>query len=458
MRRLIIILAAALAWAAGTAASDNLAAVHEYELDNGLRLIVKEDHRSPVVVSQVWYKVGSSYEHNGITGISHVLEHMMFKGTKKHPPGEFSRIISENGGRENAFTGRDYTAYFQQLARDRLEISFELEADRMRNLLLPEDEFKKEINVVKEERRLRIEDDPQSLTYEQLNAAAYISSPYHHPVIGWMDDLEHLRIEDLESWYQMWYAPNNATLVVVGDVDPEKVYHLARAHFGPLEPSDLPELKPRAEKPQQGLRRVAVRAPAEVPYLVMGYKTPVLRTAEDAFETYALEVLAGILDGGDSARLARHLVRGQEVAARAGAGYDLYSRHQGMLMLDGAPAQGHDLAELEQALREQVRRLHDELVTPEELSRVKTQVVASNVYERDSIFYKAMQIGMLETVGLDWTLIDQYVERIRAVTAEQIKEVARKYLTDDHLTIAQLEPLPIERKPAPAFSGGHHGR
>ncbi|MEW8429094.1 MAG: insulinase family protein, partial [gamma proteobacterium symbiont of Ctena orbiculata] len=200
--------------------------VVEHRLDNGMKVIVKQDRRAPIAVSQVWYKVGSSYESGGITGISHVLEHMMFKGTKNHPPGEFSRIIAANGGDENAFTGRDYTAYFQTMASDRLEVSFELEADRMRNLLLLDAEFAKEVEVVKEERRMRTEDKPQSLTYERFVAGAYESSPYRTPVIGWMADLDALEVDDLKVWYRKWYAPNNATLVVVGDVEPERVIQL----------------------------------------------------------------------------------------------------------------------------------------------------------------------------------------------------------------------------------------
>ncbi len=434
----------------GTSAAGTRA-VHEFTLDNGLKLLVREDHRAPVVVSQIWYKVGSSYEHDGITGISHVLEHMMFKGTEKHPAGEFSRIISENGGRENAFTGRDYTAYFQQLEKSRLEVSFRLEADRMRNLLLPEDEFRKEVKVVMEERRLRTEDNPEALTYEQFMAAAFVSSPYHHPVIGWMDDLENLTIEDLKAWYRKWYAPNNATLVVVGDVDPQAVLALAEKHFGPLQPSRLTPPKPRREVPQRGLRRLTVKAPAQLPYLLMGYKVPVLKTAAEDWEPYALEVLAGVLDGGASARLARELVRGRQIAASAGAGYSLTARQDDLLMLDGTPAPGHDIATLETALRDQVRRLREEPVSAGELDRVKAQVVANDVYQRDSVFYQAMQLGMLETVGLDWRLAEEYVARIRAVTAEQVQAVARKYLVDDRLTIAVLEPLPMDK---PGRGGG----
>ncbi len=438
------------------AATPVLAAqVHEFTLDNGLKLLVKPDHRAPVVVSQIWYKVGSSYEHDGITGVSHVLEHMMFKGTKKHGPGEFSRIIAENGGEENAFTGRDYTAYFQQLEKSRLKVSFEMEADRMRNLLLPADEFAKEVKVVMEERRLRTEDKPQSLTYEQLNAAAFVNSPYHHPIIGWMQDLESLQTEDLATWYQRWYAPNNATLVVVGDVVPEQVFALAKTHFGPLEPSELKQPKPRTESKQQGIRRITVRAPAELPYLLMGYKVPVLKTTAEEWEPYALEVLAGVLDGGDSARLAKNLVRKQQLAASAGAGYNLYSMRQDLFLLDGTPAQGRTVAELEQALRAEIERLKTEPVSEQELARIKAQVVAGKTYEQDSPFYQAMQMGTLETIGLGWQRMDEYSSKVLAITAEQLQVVARKYLIDDHLTIAQLEPLPLE-KGTNNDGGKHH--
>ncbi|HFC54481.1 MAG TPA: insulinase family protein, partial [Gammaproteobacteria bacterium] len=393
-------------------------------------------------------------EHDGITGVSHVLEHMMFKGTARHGPGEFSRIIAENGGEENAFTGRDYTAYFQQLEKSRLEVSFEMEADRMRNLLLPEEEFAREVKVVMEERRMRTEDRPESLTYEQLNAAAFVNSPYHHPIIGWMEDLESLEIADLAAWYRRWYAPNNATLVVVGDVDPRQVLKLARKHFGPIPTAGLKLPKPRTESRQRGVRRVGVRAPAELPYLLMGYKVPVLKTAAEEWEPYALEVLAGVLDGGDSARLARNLVRKRQLAASAGAGYNLYSMRQDLFLLDGTPARGHSAAELEEALREEIERLKRELVSDAELARIKAQVVAGKTYEQDSIFYQAMQMGTLETVGLGWQRMDEYSDRVLAITAEQLQKVARKYLVDERLTVARLEPLPLENGNGGKGQGG----
>ena len=451
MLSIFLLLGSQMALAAG--------AVTEYQLENGLKLVVKEDHRAPVVISQVWYKVGASYEHDGITGVSHVLEHMMFKGTDAHPPGEFSRIIAENGGRENAFTSKDYTAYFQRLEKSRLAVSFELEADRMRNLHLQDKEFQKEINVVMEERRLRTEDKPTALTYEQFVASAFVSSSVRIPTIGWMNDLENMELGDLQAWYQRWYAPNNAIVVVVGDVEPEAVLVLAKKYFGSLKPEAIIPPKPRLEPQQKGKRYITVQAPAEVPYTIMGYKAPVLKTAEEDWEPYALEVLANILDGGDSARLTRELVRGSQIATSAGAGYDLYDRQAGLFLLDGTPAGEHSIADVQQALFAQVQRLQETLVAADELARVKSQVVASNVYEQDSSFYQAMKVGQLEAVGLDWKLADAYVDRINAVTAGQIQAVAKKYLVEEYLTIAELDPLPMETgsKPGSDRNGGGHG-
>jgi zinc protease len=412
-------------------------------LKNDMKVLVKPDHRAPVVVVQVWYRVGSADEHSGITGISHVLEHMMFKGTKRYPAGHFSRIIAESGGEENAFTSRDYTAYFELLEKNQLETVLELEADRMRNLTLSKEEFLKEIQVVMEERRLRTEDDPNALTYEQLHATAFNHSPYHHPIIGWMSDLKDLTIEDVRRWYEAWYAPNNATLVVVGDVEPDAVHELAKKYFGDFKRQPLPERQPRSEAPQRGERRAIVKAPAELPYLILGYKAPTLLFSEHGWEPYALAVLAGVLDAGQSSRLSQRLVRGQEIAASASAEYDLYTRYDDLFLLDATPATGYTVAELEQALYEQVAQLRNELVSPAELARIKAQIVASEVYAQDSVMNQAIRLGALETVGLGWETIDEYVERVRAVTPEQVRAVARKYLIEDHKTVAVLKPVAI---------------
>ena len=436
-----------------------MAQVSEYKLSNGMKVIVKEDHRAPVVVSQVWYRVGSSYEPDGITGISHALEHMMFKGTEEYGPGEFSRIVSALGGSENAFTSRDYTAYFETLAVEHLERALELEADRMRNLLLDPAEFAKEIEVVKEERRLRTEDKPSGKLYEQFNAVAWRASPYSNPVIGWMNDLDNMTMQDLAEWYRLWYAPNNATLVVAGDVQPEEVLALAERHFGPIKPSEPAPMKPAAEPKQVGETRVEVRAPARQPYVLMGYKTPIVGSSEEPWEPYALYVLSSVLDGGDSARLSRQLVRGTGIAASAGADYDNYSRLPGMFLLDGTPTEGHTAGELEQALRREVAMLREQLIDEQELKRVVTQAVASKVYQADSLFYQAMEIGMLDAIGLDWRLTESEIDALKAVTPEQVRAVAQRYLVDDNLTVATLNPLPMDQKQARAVpvEGGRHG-
>ncbi|MDO8828168.1 pitrilysin family protein [Methylophaga sp.] len=447
-----------LVWALLIVPVIGFAQVSEYQLDNGLKLLVKPDNRAPVVVSQVWYKVGSSYEHNGITGISHILEHMMFKGTENLGPNEFSRIIAENGGSENAFTGRDYTAYFQTLEKERLEISFRLEAERMRKLIIDDAELLKEREVVAEERRMRTDDNPRSLLREAMNAMAFMNSPYHHPVIGWMNDINHYDPDDLRKWYQMWYAPNNATVVVVGDVVPDEVYQLAKKYFGPLAPEQLATVKPQVEVPQRGLRTLQLKAPAELPYLMMGWKVPVVTTAEEEWEPYALDVLAGILDGGASSRFSRELIRGQQVAAGVSAYNNAFSRLDDIFTIAATPAQGKTVEEVKQAVFEQLDKVKTEQVTEAELQRVKTQVIASSVYQLDSVFYQAMQLGMLETVGLDWRLVDSYSDKISAITAEQVQQVAAKYFIEDGLTIAELIPVATDNATPRPTSGDPHAR
>lgn len=436
--------------------------VYSYMLENGMKVLVKPDHRSPVAVSQVWYKVGGSYEYDGVTGVSHALEHMMFKGTKNLKAGEFSEIIAANGGSENAFTGKDYTAYFQRISSDRLELCLQHEADRMRNLLLNEDEFKKEIEVIKEERRSRTDDKPTSLTYERFHAAAFINSSYQQPIIGWMEDLHSMRLEDLSQWYKTWYAPNNATLVVSGDVDPLQVKTWAEKYFGVLQPSDITPPKPRREVEQMGERRITVKAPAKVPYLLMGYKVPVLKMfidkGEDGNDIYALEVLAGVLDGGDSSRLSQRLVRESEIATSAGAGYDPYARQQTLFLFDGSPRDGHTISELEAAIKKQISAIQNKPPSKQELDRVKAQVMASNVYEKDSVFYQAMQLGTLETVGVGWQKKDEYLKKIQQVTAEQVQAVAKKYLLDDNLTVAVLDPQSTEIAKSVTSKGAVGGR
>jgi zinc protease len=425
------------------AASALAATIPQRTLANGLKVIVKEDHRSPVVVSMVWYRAGSMDEVSGTTGVAHMLEHMMFKGTQKVTVGEFSRTIDRAGGRANAFTSRDYTAYYEQLHKSRLPLALELEADRMVNLSFAGDEFSKELKVVMEERRSRTDDDPHAQLHEQLMATVYMSHPYRSPVIGWMNDLQNMQLADARGWYEKWYAPNNATLVVAGDVDPEEVFQLAEKSFGALAARTLPERKVQIEPRQFGIKRITVKAPAELPYVVMAYRAPVLRDVENDWEPYALFVLSGIFDGNDSSRLNREVVRTTRVANSANSSYDLINRGPALFFLDGVPAEGKTVADVEAALREQVRLLVERGVSNDELQRVKAQVTAAQVYARDSVYYQAMRIGMLHTIGLPYDSSDLQVKKLREVTADQVREVARKYFIDDNLTVAVLDPQPL---------------
>ena len=421
------------------------AEVQEFKLDNGLKIVVQEDHRAPVVVSEVWYRAGSLDEVNGKTGVAHVLEHMMFKGTKTVPAGQFSRLIAAAGGKENAFTAQDQTTYYQQLEKSNLPLSIKLEADRMANLNLTDEEFAKEIKVVMEERRWRTEDKPQSKVNEQFNSTIYHVHPYGRPVVGWMNDLENMTAADAREWYKTWYAPNNATLVVVGDVNAQDVLKLAKQYFGPLKSHVLPTRKPQVEPAQTGERRVVVKAQAKLPYVLMGFHVPTLQDADKDLEPYALEILAGVLNGNDSARLNQNLVRQSQIAIDVDAGYDMVQRgRQSIFVLDGTPSEGKSVAELEAAILNEIDKIKTGGVTEEELRRVKAQVIAADVYQRDSMFYQAMQIGNLETAGFSWRILKDYPAKLQAVTAEQVQAVAKKYFNKDNLTVATLDPQPID--------------
>lgn len=433
MRVVIMILLATLAY-------PSYSQVQEFMLDNGLKVLVKEDHRAPVVVSMVWYNVGSADEPGGITGVSHALEHIMFKGTPKFPLGVFSKNIAAVGGQENAFTNFDYTAYFEKTAAEKLPISLELEADRMQNLLLDKDEFAKEIKVIQEERRLRTDNNPQALSFERYLATANLSSPYHHPIIGWMSDLHQMTIDDLKAWYQQFYAPNNATLVVVGDVNSQKVYELAVRYFGKINKQTNYLRKPQMEPPSLGAKSVQIHAPAQLPLLMFGYPVPSVKTAKEAWEPYALEVITSILAAGDSARFSKNLIRGSYVASGAEAYYNMYTRYPTQFIVFGTPSQSHTLAEVKTAMLAEIKQLQDEPINPAELQRIKNQIIAQKTFEKDSIFGQAMELGLLETVGLGWPIADTYIDRINSISALQIQEVAKRYFQEKALTDAQLIP------------------
>jgi zinc protease len=335
-----------------------------------------------------------------------------------------------------------------------------LEADRMANLQVDPKEFAQEIKVVMEERRMRTEDNPEGLLQERINAAMFQTHPYRRPVIGWMHDLENMTATDLRNWYKEWYVPNNAYVVVVGDVNKDEVFKLAEKYYGGIKPRALPVRVPQDEPEQLGIKRIAVKAPAKLPFLEMAWKVPKLKDVDKDREPYALEVLSSVLDGHEAARLSKDLVRGEKVAQSAGAGYDPTLRGEATFVLEGQPAEGRTVADLEAALRGEIKRIQDEGISAEELKRVKVQTIASQVYKRDSLMAQAMEIGGVEAAGLGWRDIDKMLEKIRSVTAEEVQAVAKKYFNDDELTVAVLDPQPIEtarkRKPSAAAAALRH--
>src|SRR5665811_778605 len=450
MKTYLLYIALLLGWSQGAAQAE----VFEHTLANGLKVVVKEDHRAPVVVQQIWYKAGSIDESTGTTGVAHVLEHHMLKHTKAVRGGAVSMGKAGEGGRENAFTNTDYTAYFQQLDKSRLPLAMKLESDRMRNLNLTAKEFGKEIKVVMEERRMRTDDEPQSLMNEIMMSTIYQEHPYHNPVIGWMSDLEVMTVNDARVWYKHWYAPNNATLVIAGDVKADEVFALAQRYYGAIPKKVLSARRNYTEPQQVGIKRLVVKALAELPQLVMAYHTPTLKDPKQDWKPYALDVLAGVLDGNESARLNKHLVREQQIASAAGASYDSTSRGPSLFMLDATPSTGKTVQEVEAALREEIALLVKDGVSEDELKRVKAQVMAGEVYKLDSVFYQAMQIGQLESIGLGYQAIPVMLEKLQAVTAEQVQQVAKEFLKDDNLTFALLDPQPLSGKPIHQSGGG----
>ncbi len=417
-------------------------ATTEFSLDNGLKVIVREDHRAPVVVSQLWYKVGSSYETPGSTGLAHALEHMMFKGSSKLGPGESSRILRELGAEENAFTSDDYTAYYQVLARDRLEVALEMEADRLASLTLPEDEFLREIEVIKEERRMRTDDRPSGLAYERFKALAYPASSYHIPTIGWMHDLERMTIADLRDWHERWYAPNNATLVIVGDVQPDEIKTLVTRYFAKIPARAIPAVKQPLELDEPGERSITLYLKTQLPSVMMGFNVPSLASSKNATEVHALRLISALLDGGSSSRIPTQLVREQELVAGASAWYNAFSRGDSLFVLSATPnvQKGKNVAQTEAGLWQQLKQLQDTPPSTAELARVRAQVVAAEVYAQDSITSQANSIGQLESVGLSWQIQDTDLAALEAVTPADIQAAAKKFFTKTRLTTAYVYP------------------
>jgi zinc protease len=409
--------------------------VFETILPNGLKVILLEDRKAPVVTFQVWYRVGSRNEAWGKTGLSHMLEHMMFKGTKKIGPKEFSRIIQENGGNDNAFTSEDFTAYFTNLSSSRVRVPLELEADRMTNLTLREEDFATEKMVVMEERRLRTDDNPQAFLAEQMQAVAFLIQPYHWPIIGWMGDLGNLTLQDLQAYYKTYYNPANAFIVVVGDFNKEQLLGQIKNSFGPIPGGSVPEQTKPLEQPRVGERRILVKRDAQLPSVYMGYHVPNLADPD----AYVLELISGILSGGKSSRLYQRLVREKELALSVDSGNSLLSRDPSLFTISAELLPGKEIAHLERAIDEEVDRLKKEPVTREEMEKAKNQSEAAFVYGQDSLFNQAMLLAQNEIAG-DWRKIDDYIPSILKATPEDVMRVANKYLVQDNRTVGILAP------------------
>lgn len=417
----------------------------EFTLSNDMKVILVEVPKAPVATVQVWYKVGSRNEVMGRAGLSHMLEHMMFKGTAKYPKGTFSRLIRKNGGMDNAFTSQDFTAYFENLAADRVTLALELEADRMQGLILDPNEFKTEREVVKEERRLRNEDDPQGALVEALFAQAFMSHPYHWPVIGWFSDLDAMNLDDLQRHYDTYYSPNNATLLVVGDIKAEALLPTITKLFEPIPKGPSPKPPAATEGPQRGERRFLLKREAQVPFVMLGYRVP--NYSSD--DSYALNVLESILSHGKSARLYQSLVYDQKIALAVGADYGLMQADPGLFYFYAVIKPGEKIGAVEETVLKEIHRLQTEPPTELELQRAKNQIEAAHIFEQDSNFRQAMLLGEAETIGAGWRKVSQFVERTRAVTAQDVQRVASQYLTADVRTTGTLIPQPPPMAPVP---------
>ena len=418
----------------------------ETTLNNGLKVIIREDHRSPMVMTQIWYGVGSSDESGNLLGISHVLEHMMFKGTNKVPNDEFTRLSRLYGGSVNASTFTNYTNYYQLYPKTYLPMALELESDRMSNLLLRQQDFEPEIKVVMEERRLRTDDNPRSLAFERFKWISYPTSHYRQPVIGYMKNLQNIQLEDVKKWYRDWYTPNNAILIIVGDVDAESALLQVQKYFGDIPARKTPPRNDVLEFDRVGYRHMELNLPVQVPNLYMAWNVRSLVTAKNPQDAYALTIIKNVLDSGISSRLQDRLVRDKKILTAISVSYDPYNRGDSLLSISALPTDGVSLQDAEKAIQSEIDLLKTELIQAEEVERVTAKFVSNLVYSQDDIAGQTKMIGNLEINGLSFRLMDELPKHFETVAPQDIQRVANIYFVRDNLSTLYLSPVPPENK------------
>jgi len=409
--------------------------VFEYKLENGLNILLLPDNRAPMIVSKLWYGVGSRDESPGETGIAHFLEHMMFKGTKKYGAKVFSNLIKKNGGSHNAFTSFDYTGYYEKLPSNKLELAIKLEADRMKNLKFIKKEFELERKVVLEERRTRVDDNPVSYLFEKLRQKSFGSHTYANPIIGWEEDLKKISLTNMKSFYKRFYVPENATLVIVGNIEISKTLQIIKKYFGKIRSNGNFKRKVLIQTSQQKERSISVRRNAALPYFAMAYHTPNWNHPDAA----ALTLLEYILGGGKSSRIYQRLVRQEGIALSAGVDYRYLSYDPNLFYLYAQPSTGISVSKIKKIFFEELKKISTLNVSNKELKRAIKGIEASSIFSMDSHYYRAMMLGRSAVCG-DWRIIKNYLKKIRKVTPDQMVKVAKKYFNAKNRTIAELIP------------------
>ena len=412
----------------------------ETTLKNGLKVIIREDHRAPMVMTQIWYKIGSADESGNTLGISHVLEHMMFKGTTKVPNDEFTRISRIYGGSINAATFTNYTNYYQLYPKAYFPMALELEADRMSNLLLRQQDFEPEIKVVMEERRQRTEDNPRSRAFERFKWISYPTSHYRQPVIGHMKTLNNIQLNDVKQWYKTWYTPNNAILVIVGDVESEQALLQVQKYFADTPSRATPQRNDVLEFEHLGYRHMEINTDVQVPNLYMTWNVKSLASAINPQDAYALTIIRSLLDSGISSRLQDRLVRDRKLLTSVSVSYDPYNRGDSLFSISALPANGVSFEDAQKAIQAEVDALKTEDIPKYELERITTRFVSNLIYNQDSIAGQAKMIGNLEVNGLSYRLMDELPKYYENVSMSDIQRVANSYFIRENLSTLYLAP------------------